>query len=106
MAGRKIRDAADAHACLAAAASSGLTRAAWARSQEIDGRSLNAWRMNLSRRGRSGRRQRVRLVELVAAPPAPEPASYVVRVGEFAVEVDDRFDSATLHRLLGVIAGC
>ena len=106
MAGRKIRDAADAQACLSAAASSGQSRVAWARSQQIDGRSLNAWGMNLSRRGRSVRRQRVRLIELVAAPPAPEPASYVIRAGELAVEVDDRFDSSTLRRLLDVIAGC
>ena len=106
MAGRKIRDAEDARACLAAAASSGLGRAAWARRQRIDGRSLNAWQLNLSRRRQTERQQRARLIELVAAPTLPEPACYVIRHGELAVEVDDRFDSGTLRRLLDVIAEC
>ena len=50
MAGRKIRDGADARTSLAAAAESKVSRAEWARQQGIDGRSLNAWRLNLARR--------------------------------------------------------
>ena len=46
---RKIRDVADAHACLNAAAASGLPRAVWARANGIDARSLNAWRITLDR---------------------------------------------------------
>ncbi len=42
MAGRKIRDAADARACMHTAQTSGLTRTEWAREQGIDERSLNA----------------------------------------------------------------
>ena len=108
MAGRKIRDAEDARACLAAAAASGLSRIAWARSQQIDGRSLNAWGLNLTRRGQRGRQgqRQVQLVELVAGPPTAERASYVIRRGELSVEVDEQFDSATLRRLLDVIAQC
>ena len=49
MAGRRIRDAVDARACLRMMSVSGLPRAVWARSQGIDGRSLNAWRLNLTR---------------------------------------------------------
>ncbi len=101
MAGRKIRDAAEARSCLARAERSGLERAAWARQNGIDGRSLQAWRLNLSRQ----EPRRPRFIELV--PPAPaEPVRYVVRVGELAVEVDDRFNEATLRRLLSVVASC
>lgn len=120
MAGRKIKDAADARRCLSAAAGSGLTDVEWARKRCIDGRSLNAWRMNLERRGAAlgPRRERtskrklgpVRLVELVAAPSATSaeasPARYVVRCGELAVELDERFEDATLRRLLRVVASC
>ena len=101
MAGRKIRDEAEARSCLAKAERAGLERAAWARRQGIDGRSLQAWHLNLRRQGSS----RPRFIELV--PPAPvEPARYVVRLSDLAVEVDDRFDDATLRRLLSVVASC
>jgi hypothetical protein len=108
MAGRKVRDAADARACLDAAEASGLTRAAWARQQGIDGRSLNAWHNNLARRA-SGESSpaTMRLVELVpTAHAAPAPVRYVVRCGEFAVEVDARFEDETLARLLRVVSSC
>lgn len=39
---RKVRDAADAEACLAAAESSGMARAAWAHANGVNARSLNA----------------------------------------------------------------
>ena len=101
MAGRKIQDAAEARSFLSRASSSGLERAVWAREHGIDGRSLQAWHLNLTRQGMT----RPRFIELV--PPAPvEPACYVVRVGDHTVEVDDRFDDATLLRLLSVVASC
>ena len=108
MAGRKIRDEADARASLAAAATSGLKRSEWTRRQGIDGRSLNAWRLNLKRAGVEGvARVPVRLVELVAAKaPAVVPARYLVRCGELEVEVDGGFDDETLLRLLRVVAAC
>ena len=46
---RKVRGARDARACLAAAAESGLSRREWARSNGVNARSLNAWRLNLAR---------------------------------------------------------
>jgi len=120
MAGRKIKDSADARKCLSAAAASGLTDVEWARKRGIDGRSLNAWRMNLARRGAAlgPRRKRTskgksgpaRLVELVAAPGAASaeasPARYVVWCGELTVELDERFEDATLRRLLRVVSSC
>jgi transposase-like protein len=91
---------------LAAADESDLGRAEWARRHGIDGRSLNAWRVNLSRGGRAGAAAaRVRLVELVPAA-EPAPVRYVVRCGDLAVEVDEHFDDATLLRLLRVVASC
>ena len=51
MAGRKIRDEADAHRCLRAAGSAGGSDVEWANAHGVDARSLQAWRMNLGRRG-------------------------------------------------------
>ncbi len=108
MAGRKIRDGADARASLAAAAGSELSRAEWARHHGIDGRSLNAWRLNLARRDRIRTEpEPVRLVELVPIAPLPcVTARYLVRCGEMEVEVDGGFDDETLARLLHVVASC
>ena len=107
MAGRKIRDAADARACLSAAARArGRTRAEWAREHGIDGRSLNSWRVNLERGGaKKATKRKVRLVELVPALPTA-PARYVIRLGDVAVEFDQHFDDATLRRVLQVVAAC
>ena len=98
---RRIRDRADAVACLAAVDASGLQRADWARRQDVDARSLNAWRLNLAREGRGG----VRLVELVPTPTA-RPARYLVRLDGLEVELDDQFREDTLARLLGVLSRC
>ena len=67
---RKIRDAADAADCLAAAAALGQAPTPWARANGVDARSLNAWRVGPPKRGPA----RVALVELVptgAIPAAP-----------------------------------
>ncbi len=108
MAGRKIRDAADARASLSASARSELSRVEWARHHGIDGRSLNAWCLNLARRNRSRAEPRpVRLVELVPTATArPTTGRYLVRCGDLEVEVDGGFDDGTLARLLRVVASC
>jgi len=122
MAGRKIEDAKEARKCLSAAKASGLTNAAWARREGIDGRSLHAWLMNLSRgaKSRSSTRAprkskskskpgRPRMVELVpvAMPRATTTVPrYAVRFGELSIEVDDHFEEETLRRLLRVVASC
>lgn len=99
---RKICGAADARACLTAAAESGQSRAAWARAHHVDARSLNAWRLNLLRAGDRSPRP-MRLVELVADE-APGPALYRVRCGAFEVEVDGVIDEDRLGQLLRVMA--
>ena len=104
-AGRKITDARDARACLKALKSSGLARGEWARAHGIDGRSLHAWERNLARRGQVTE-QSPRLVELVPAPDSRPAVRYLVRVGEFAIEVGDDFDEATLVRLVRVLGAC
>jgi len=110
MAGRKIKDAAEARDCMRAAkVARGVGRSAWAREHGIDGRSLNAWRINLRRRAKPAASRLVpaRLVELVAAPAiSSEPVRFVVRCGALAVEVDQRFDEQALLRLLRVVASC
>lgn len=100
---RKIHNENDARACLTEVAQSGLERAAWARAHGIDARSLNAWRLALSRRDSVG--PPVRFVELVA-PPAEPTLVYSVRVGRFEVQVPAHFDEACLGRLLRVVAAC
>lgn len=103
MEARKIVDAADARRCLAAVATSGRPRAAWAREHGVDARSLNAWRITLERRAVRG----PQLVELVATTPALAPTTtYRVRCGPFEVELTDDFDDGSLGRLLRVVAAC
>jgi hypothetical protein len=101
MAGRKIRDAHEARACLDAAESSGVPRADWAREHGIDGRSLHAWHMNLGRRATP-----LRLVELVPSAPPVHAPSVRVRCGPFLVEVGADFDDRTLIRVLAAVAAC
>jgi len=85
---------------LARAASSGLERATWAREHGIDGRSLQAWHLNLRRRSAEPR-----FVELVPRIPV-EPTRYVLRLGDLSLELDDGFEETTLRRLLSVLASC
>ncbi len=107
MSRRKLRVADEARRALTEAAASDLTRPEWARANGIDGRSLNAWRMNLERARHRDDERAPRLVELVPAQPVlEESVRYVVHCGELAVEVDHRFDDDVLRRLLGVMASC
>ncbi len=105
---RKVVDERDARACLAALARSGETLRAWARRNRVDGRSLRAWQINLSRAATTAlaRRSPAKLVELV---PVSFPASgrrYVVRVGAGSVEIGDDFDAGTLRRIVEVLRAC
>jgi len=106
LAGRRIVDRSEAVRSLEAAAASGLGRAVWARRNGIDGRSLNAWRLNLERRADDDvvNVPAIRMVELVASTPAV--ATYRIRCGAFVVEVDGNFDDHVLARLLSVVASC
>jgi hypothetical protein len=104
-AGRKVTDARDARACLKAAKSAGMARGEWARAHGIDGRSLHAWELNLSRGGEVAEAS-PRLLELVPAPASRSAARYLVRVGEYAVEFGDDFDEATLVRLVRALGTC
>jgi hypothetical protein len=118
-AGRKIEDEREARACLKAAKGENLGR--WAREHGIDGRSLNAWRINLEARAKSTSRRPPRtkaalsskstaLVELVPRSRvelvAPTSARYVVRIEGAELEVGDDFDAETLARLVRVLRSC
>ncbi len=76
---RRILEDADARACLAATAAAGISAVEWCRDNAVDGRSLNAWRINLERRDHA-------FVELVAATPpplsTPTSARYMLEIGE------------------------
>lgn len=109
---RKTVDEKDARRCLARLARSGETLRSWARSNGVDGRSLRAWQINMSRRGppEAFVPTTTRLVELV---PTSEPASmvsdtkrYVVRVGAYRVELGDDFEAAALRRIVEVLGSC
>ena len=105
---RKIVDEREARACLKAAKAAGLSAGQWAREHGFDGRSLNAWRMNLSR----GRRPQgapvalPRLVELVPASTRQAEARYVVRVAGAEIELAGDFREETLVRLVRVLRSC
>jgi hypothetical protein len=100
--GRKVRDAEEAAELLAAAEASRMERAVWARTNGIDARSLNAWRLIL---GRHRAAPSLRLVELVAASEARR-SLLVVRCGPFAVEVGADLDEDLLRRVLATVASC
>lgn len=107
MAGRKVRNEADARRCLSAAKASGGSELAWARAHGVDARSLRAWRLNLARRG-SGQRG-LRLVELVAAPAASAltaHARYTLSVRDVRVEFDDTCSVETLARIVRALRAC
>jgi len=104
---RKIKDEKDARACLKSVSRSGETLREWAKRHRIDGRSLHAWRRNLSRRTTSATAGSARLVELVpVAGSASVARRYIVRVGSAAIEVGDDFDAETLRRLLEALRAC
>jgi len=123
---RKITDEREARRCLAAARKAGERAGAWARAHGIDGRSLNAWRINLARRGAGSTptrtatrppttlvvraRSRPAVVELVPASRPTESAGsaarYVVHVGEIRVEVGDDCATETLRRILEALRAC
>lgn len=106
MAGRKLFNEQDARRCLLAAKSWPGGLGDWARGHGVDGRSLNAWRVNLESRG--GVRARApRLVELIATAPrvVPGPA-FVLRIGGVELEVGHEFDEQSLRRLVGLLKSC
>ena len=100
---RKVRDAEEAAVLLAEAERSGRSRAEFARSNGIDARSLNMWRVCLARRRTPAE---LRLVELVPAEPRSTSAPLAVRCGPFAVEVPADFDDHHLRRVLAAVAAC
>lgn len=108
MAGRRIFNEQDARRCLAAAKAARGGPAEWARAHGIDGRSLNAWRVNLSRRGvPRARALAPRLVELVpVSPPVSSTARYVLHVGGVELEVGDDFSEVGLRRLVTLLKSC
>jgi len=107
MAGRKIGNEQEARRCLAAARSARGALGEWARARGIDGRSLNAWRVNLERRRvRRSRGGVPKLVELVPAGVPVSPARYVLHVKGVGLELGDDFNEQTLRRLVGLLRSC
>jgi len=119
---RKITDETEVRRCFRAARLAWLNAGERARGQSIDGRSLNAWRMNLAgraaprttalRRSRPAppRPTALALVELVpAAASAKDVAGggrYVLEVAGARLEFDDHGSVATLRRVLEALRSC
>ena len=105
---RKIRDEADAKACLAAVRAAGGDRLAWSRAHGVDARSLNAWRVALERRAASKRRAAAapKLIELVQSSAPRAAARYVLDVGSARVEFDDSCSADTLQRVVRALRAC
>lgn len=118
--GRKIESEFEAVRCLRAAEREGLSAGAWARAHGVDGRSLHAWRMNLSRRGTTSpvKRRKKRSKLATAAHPLVElvpvantvvaqgQGRYALVVGGARIEFDDGASTATLRRVLEVLRSC
>ena len=118
---RKVVDEREARALLAKTARSGRDVLAIARAHGVDGRSLNAWRMNLARgaaepatrvRRRAPRATHTGLVELVPAviaelpPPERGLARYTLRVMGAELEFGDEVRADTLRRVLEGLRSC
>ena len=104
---RKIRDEADARACLAAVRAAGGDRVAWAHAHRVDARSLNAWRVALERRAAKRSAAGVpKLIELVPTSVPRAAARYVLDVGGVRVEFDDACSAETLRRVVRGLRAC
>ena len=105
---RKIEDEKDARACLRAAKAARLSVGEWARDNGVDGRSLNAWRINLTRARAGGQASEgnLRLVEIVPAPPPRANTRYVVHIDGARIELADDFREETLVRLVRALRAC
>ncbi len=101
MARRKISGKSEAVALLEEWRSESVDFKVFCKERGIDGRSLQCWRMNFSRR----EPEPVRLLELTI-PREENVACYQIRVGDFTVEVNDDFRDETLSRLLTVVGRC
>ena len=99
---RKIKDEADARACLAAVRAAGGDAVAWSRANGVDARSLHAWRMNLRPHTQP---KKPALVELVPATRSDR-AQYVIDLGEIRVEFDDFCSAETLQRVVRALRAC
>lgn len=78
----------------------------WARDNGVDGRSLNTWRINLSRSRAPEGAAKLRLVELVPATPPRADTRYVVHVDGARIELADDFREETLVRLVRALRAC
>lgn len=106
MARRKVRDEQEAHELLAGAEAAGADLATWARTHGIDGRSLNAWSLNLDRRRHHGSADALRVVELIPKEPAAPPSMLTIRCGPFVVDVSPGVDEHLLARVLSTVSTC
>ena len=114
----KIGDESEARRCLRAAKLAGCGAGEWARAHGIDGRSLNAWKVNLARRGTTASHRRSKptapppahaLIELVPTDSSGKLAAggrYVLEVAGARVEFDDHCSVATLRRVLEALRSC
>ena len=105
---RKVVDARDARRCLSTLSRSGETLRAWCRSNGVDGRSLRAWQINMSRGAArdSATSTPAQLVELVPVSSPRAVSRHVVRVGPGTIEVADGFDADTLRRIVEDLRSC
>lgn len=107
---RKIANEEEARRALLAVARAGVGVGAWARAHGVDGRSLHAWKMVLTRRAQRAARPRQKpaaaFVELVPTTPALSQARYVMKVGEFSFEFGDDAQEETLRRVIGALRSC
>jgi len=108
---RKVESESEARRCLAQVEKAGVSLKEWAQAHGLDGRSLNCWKANLTRRKRGGGRVEaasapMQLVELVPTQTTAPSARYEVRVGAASVEFGDDFEPETLRRIVEVLRSC
>jgi hypothetical protein len=115
---KKVKDEQEARRFLLAVEAEGGDIRSWARAHGVDGRSLQAWRVNLARWGTKAprlHRRRPRtaraapmsgVVELLPTATASGTGRYVLEIGGARIELGDNFCESTLRRLVGVLRSC
>ncbi len=91
---------------MAAVRAAGCDAVSWSRSNGVDARSLNCWRVNLDRRSKSASVGAIALVELVPTAPARVSGRYVLDLGVARLEFDDSCTVDTLRRVVTAVVGC
>ena len=100
---RKVMSRAEALELVGELDASGQALPEFCSERGLDGRSLQCWRLNLTKKSQPTRAPLSRGLRLVEFALPVAQASYRLLVGDVTIELDDAFREDTLSRLLDVM---